>query len=229
MQKKGNIMLVQILNKNSRRKIEMKILNLYAGIGGNRKLWGDEHEITAIEINPKIAKIYQDFFPNDKVVIGDAHQYLLEHYKEFDFIWSSPPCPSHSKIRNEAGVGSGQVEAIYPNMDLYQEIIFLSHFFKGKWVVENVNPYYTLLIPGKLIHRHLFWSNFNIPRIKLPSDNINLGKMNDFRKIADLREYNLPNERQILRNCVNSELALHIFKCAFKDKQMLLLKGGEKN
>ena len=41
----------------------MKILNLYAGIGGNRKLWGDEHEITAIENNTSIAYIYQDFFP----------------------------------------------------------------------------------------------------------------------------------------------------------------------
>jgi hypothetical protein len=29
----------------------MKILNLYAGIGGNRKLWGDEHEIVAVENN----------------------------------------------------------------------------------------------------------------------------------------------------------------------------------
>lgn len=31
----------------------MKILNLYAGIGGNRKLWtpnGDEHDITAVNI-----------------------------------------------------------------------------------------------------------------------------------------------------------------------------------
>lgn len=27
----------------------MKILNLYAGIGGNRKLWPDDHEITAVE------------------------------------------------------------------------------------------------------------------------------------------------------------------------------------
>ena len=58
----------------------MKILNLYAGIGGNRKLWGDGHEITAIEFNPEIAKIYQDFFPNDKVIVTDAHQYLLEHF-----------------------------------------------------------------------------------------------------------------------------------------------------
>ena len=76
----------------------IKVLNLYAGIGGNRKLWKGV-EVTAIEINPEIAKIYQDFFPNDKVIITDAHQYLLEHYKEFDFIWSSPPCQTHSSFR----------------------------------------------------------------------------------------------------------------------------------
>lgn len=63
----------------------MKILNLYAGIGGNRKLWGNEHDIVAVEYDTKIAKIYQDFFPDDKVIVADAHQYLLEHYKEFDF------------------------------------------------------------------------------------------------------------------------------------------------
>lgn len=51
----------------------MKILNLYAGIGGNRKLWGDEHEITAVEINPEIAEIYKNLYPQDTVIIGDAH------------------------------------------------------------------------------------------------------------------------------------------------------------
>ena len=40
----------------------MKVLNLYAGIGGNRKLWQDV-DVTAVELNPQIAKIYQDFFP----------------------------------------------------------------------------------------------------------------------------------------------------------------------
>ena len=74
----------------------MKILNLYAGIGGNRKLWGDEHEITAVEWDEKIAKIYQDFFPKDKVLVEDAHDYLLKHFEKYDFIWSSPPCPTHS-------------------------------------------------------------------------------------------------------------------------------------
>ncbi len=32
----------------------MNILNLYAGIGGNRKLWGSTHKITAVESNPII-------------------------------------------------------------------------------------------------------------------------------------------------------------------------------
>ena len=35
-----------------------KILNLYAGIGGNRKLWGDEHEITAVEYDEATADVY---------------------------------------------------------------------------------------------------------------------------------------------------------------------------
>ena len=78
----------------------MKILNIYAGIGGNRKLWGGEHEIIAVEHNPDIAAVYQDLYPNDTVIISDAHTYLLEHYKEFDFIWASPPCQSHSRILN---------------------------------------------------------------------------------------------------------------------------------
>lgn len=64
----------------------MKILNLYAGIGGNRKLWGEDNEVTAIEYDENIAKIYQENFPNDKVIVTDAHEYLLEHFREFDFI-----------------------------------------------------------------------------------------------------------------------------------------------
>ena len=136
----------------------MKILNLYAGIGGNRKLWGDEHEITAVEYKPEIAKIYQEIFPNDKVIVDDAHQYLLQHYKEFDFIWSSPPCPTHSVTNNFL---NSQGHVRYPDMALYQEIIFLKHWFKGKWVVENVKSYYDPLCKPTEVERHYFWSNFS--------------------------------------------------------------------
>lgn len=143
----------------------MKILNLYAGIGGNRKLWGNDHEITAVEYDEKIAAIYQDFFPNDTVVIADAHKYLIDHYSEFDFIWASPPCTTHTRMnKNFAKTknGIGQIDPRYPDMKLWQEIIFLDNFFDGKYCVENVIPYYRPLIPAQQRHRHLYWCNFKI-------------------------------------------------------------------
>jgi DNA (cytosine-5)-methyltransferase 1 len=73
----------------------MKILNLFCGIGGNRKLWGDDHDVTAVEWDENIATIYGDLFPNDNLIVGDAHEFLRQHHDEFDFIWSSPPCQKH--------------------------------------------------------------------------------------------------------------------------------------
>ncbi len=109
-----------------------KILNCYAGLGGNRLLWRD-CDVTAVEINPEIAKIYQTLFPRDNVIVGDAHQYLLEHYKEFDYIWTSPPCQTHSQIRFNLGVKNRPTEPVYPDMRLYQEIILLqTHQTKGE-------------------------------------------------------------------------------------------------
>ena len=141
----------------------MKVLNLYACLGGNRLLW-DNCEVTAVELDKELARLYQERFPNDKVIVADAHQYLLDHYKEFDFIWSSPPCPTHSRMRKtNTGEGERKSVATYPDMKLYQEIIFLQHFFKGKYCVENVIPYYEPLIPAKKRGRHLYWTNFNLP------------------------------------------------------------------
>ena len=64
-----------------------RVLNLYAGLGGNRSKWGDEYEVTAVEYDPSIAAIYADLYPNDTVIVGDALEYLVNHYHEFDFIW----------------------------------------------------------------------------------------------------------------------------------------------
>ena len=134
----------------------MKILNLYAGIGGNRKLWGNNHEITAVEYNQEIAKVYGEFFPKDTVIIGDAHKYLLEHFQEFDFIWSSPPCPTHSKLRKGfIGTRCG-AKPIYPDMKLYEEILFLQGYFEGKWCIENVVSWYKPLIAPFERENHYF-------------------------------------------------------------------------
>lgn len=191
----------------------IKVLNLYAGIGGNRRLWKDL-EVTAVEYNQDIANIYQKFFPNDKVIVADAHEYLLKHYKEYDFIWSSPPCPSHSRIRLYSAVARGQNEPIYPDMKLYEEIIFLQYNFKGKWVVENVKSYYKPLIEPKIIGGHYIWSNFDIKPIKVEKrEHCAKIKVLEKRKGFDLSNIKTSVDKKLLlRNCVESEIGEHILK-----------------
>lgn len=187
----------------------MKILNLYAGIGGNRKLWSDEHEITAVEYKQDIADVYKQLFPNDTVIVTDAHQYLLDHYKEFDFIWSSPPCPTHSRLRTAIK------EKVYPDMTLYQEIVFLQKWFYGDWIVENVIPYYEPLIkPVATIDRHYVWSNRPIADKEFAR--VYKGSVTD-QSITTLQNaygIQLPghvkNKRKLLRNVALPEMGAYI-------------------
>lgn len=193
----------------------MKVLNLYAGIGGNRKLWTD-CEVTAVEYREDIAAVYRHYFPQDNVIVTDAHQYLLDHYSEFDFIWSSTPCPTHSRSRFWRH--STLNEQTYPDMSLYQEIIFMKHYFKGQFCVENVDPFYEPLVrPTKQIGRHLFWTNFRLGNFE-PKDNlITEGKRDDWRDLYgfDLSNFKLDSRKdQIYRNCVEPETGLYIFDCA---------------
>ena len=202
----------------------MRILNCYAGIGGNRKLWGNEHEITAIEYSPEIAKVYSDLYPNDTVIVTDAHQYLLENYESFDFIWCSPPCPTHS-ITNHFLNAQGIKR--YPDMALYQEIIFLKTFFKGKYIIENVKSYYEPLIKPQVSGRHYFWSNFKIPFIKNessigrfgPVKKMNGGRtegLNHYKLGFDLSQYDNIDKHKVLNNCVAPEIGLAILESALK-------------
>lgn len=210
----------------------MNVLNLYSGIGGNRKLWTN-CQVTAIEKNEKISAIYKDFFPDDNVIIADAHQYLLDNYRDYDFIWSSPPCPTHSRMKfmcTLSNKGSNKNrKAEYPDMALYQEIILLKHFAKKDtlWVVENVDPYYIPLIPAFKRERHLFWSNFYIPEFKssksfkirsgTPLERINDGKSEIYGFY--INNYDITDKRRILRNLVNPELGLHIFNCMSRQRK----------
>lgn len=196
----------------------MKILNLYAGIGGNRKLWGDEHEIVAVEWDPKIAAIYQDFFPNDKMIIGDAHKYLEEHFEEFDFIWSSPPCPTHSRVRKWAvGVNNSNptTKPVFPDMKLYEEILFLQGYFKGKWCVENVMGWYEPLITPQTSNTHWFWTNFLIPSLPNQSRE-HYGEIEDLQALKgfDLSSYTGIDKVKTLRNCVEPEVGKQILEYA---------------
>lgn len=193
----------------------MKILNLYAGIGGNRALWGNKHEITAVENVPHIAKAYRELWPNDTIIEADAHQYLLDHFKEFDMIWSSPPCPTHSRIRLTHK--TKPTKPVYPDMKLYEEIIFLRHFYNGLWVVENVIPYYSPLIkPTAVIDRHCFWSNKPIEAREFERGYaVDLTRQRGSKEILSAA-YNIvlpegtKDQRKLLRNAVTPEVGEYV-------------------
>lgn len=198
----------------------MKILNLYCGIGGNRKLWGDEHEITAVELDPDIAKMYQDLYPNDTVIVGDAHEYLQKHYKEFDFIWTSPPCPTHSRMNF---LNNLDKNASYPDMKLYEEIILLQTWFKGKYVVENVRSYYKPLIEPQEVQSHYFWSNFKIPDTGLTRKKVRNDKGQTLKVKMEQQGIFIENfynykkdKRTLLNNCIEPELGKHILEASLQ-------------
>lgn len=202
----------------------MKVLNLYAGIGGNRQKWQDV-EVTAVELNKSIADKYQEFYPKDKVIIGDAHSYLLENYYHFDFIWSSRPCTTHTRMNIANSLSpykdntkqiarGGGIKPRYPDLGLYEEIIFLKHFFKGKWCVENVIAYYEPLIKPYELGGHWFWTNFHIREI--PTESRGMGAKDNTRHTLTKRKgYDWDSleglDRElVLRNCVEPQIALHI-------------------
>ena len=209
----------------------MKILNLYAGIGGNRKLWGNDHEITAVEYDENIAAIYKDFFPNDEVLIEDAHDYLLNHYEEYDFIWSSPPCPTHSRINTLLNTKE-TFKIKYPDMKLYEEIILLQKWFKGKYVVENVMSYYEPLIQPQISGKHYFWSNFDIPIFSSSSrKNVRNNKGSTLKKKMEDKGLIIENfynykgdKRTLLNNAIEGELGLAILESSQQEKQLNIFK-----
>jgi DNA (cytosine-5)-methyltransferase 1 len=208
-----------LFNIYSKTLNKLKVLNLYAGIGGNRKNW-ENVDVTAIEYNPEIANVYKELHPNDEVIVADAHEYLAKHWKEYDIIWSSPPCQSHSKVRMMASKG-GSYDAIMPDMKLWAEIIFLEYFTKNtdiKYVVENVKPYYKPFVePTIKLGRHLFWTNFDIPH-KIIKDGLTHNERGSSEKgYFDLRPFNLKHRKdQILRNCVDPNVGKYILECALK-------------
>lgn len=222
----------------------MKVLNLYACLGGNRYKWDEVDpnlEVTAIEWDEELCRLYKERFPNDTVIQADAHKYLLDHYKEFDFIWSSPPCPSHS--RTNIFLNAQGVER-FPDMKLYEEIIFLDTFFKGKYCIENVIPYYKPLIDAHKRGRHLYWTNFKLPHVlserKSPDMQIKGGNRSESRLVQEYSKFhdydflkykeNKGKQRiaKIARNLVDYEAGKTIFQTAYNSiNNIKEIKQGE--
>jgi DNA (cytosine-5)-methyltransferase 1 len=190
----------------------MKILNLYAGIGGNRKLWDSSHEVVAVEHDPEIAEFYSSQHPEDEMIVGDAHRYLLHNYEDFDFIWSSPPCQTHSTM----AISGQNRSRRYPDMSLYEEIIYLRKFCKTWWIVENVKPYYGALLEPITVGRHLFWSNFEFEIDEVPTLENNIIKQNLVTKQILMDWLGIHLEKNIYYKWTDADGKVHKNHCPFQ-------------
>lgn len=201
----------------------IRVLNLYAGLGGNRKKWRNV-KVTAVEIDSKIADVYREQNPDDEIFITDAHEFLLHNYKHYDWIWSSPPCQRNTKMI----ISGRNRKPVYPDLRLYEQAIFLNTHFKGFYTIENVVPYYGALMPAKKLGRHLFWSNFDIedmaevPEFKNMMSRQNISAKKQLQDWLDIHyEQNIyyANNHcvtQVLRNCVHPDIGLHIYNQLLK-------------
>lgn len=208
-----------------------RVLNLYSGLGGNRKRWEDV-EVVAVEKQPKVARFYAKEFPDDEVIVTDAHTFLEQHLRdEWDFIWSSPPCQTHTKFNtlqwNSDSKRNKNREPRYPDMRLYQEILLLRHFARCDWVVENVTSYYDPMIQPQRVDRHYFWASALIP-------DFDGGRSLEFKTNGkyelwaerygfDVAHVDLGVRKDVaLKNCVDPELGKHVFDAVVKSRQSTL-------
>ena len=207
----------------------IKLLNLYAGIGGNVHLLDrNKYQIISIEHNIQIAKINQLLHPEDIIITcdglckedeirtecpGNAKYYLRLNYKKFDFIWGSPPCQTHSKMRFTQK-SKDFYEYKYPNVDLYQIITLLQTHFEGTYIIENVKPYYESWIkPNFILNRHYYWSNkyLHCDKLQTPKPFDRMYKP-DWIEFLDIPVKQKDIKLQWLRNCVHPKEGLQLME-----------------
>lgn len=221
----------------------MRILNLYAGLGGNRKSW-TQHEITAVEIVPEIAEIYQELFPYDQVIIADVLQFVrVEDLGSYDFIWASPSCKTHSCATTKKFRSVPDLTSIYGLM------IFLDYQCETPYVIENVQPWYKVPLfwrPNFKIDRHLFWTNFTIPvpkkrivdsriskDMKIHKRDRSIIMRGSLEEIALYHNFdlslisNINNKETMLKNMTHWRIGEYILKCLENQKNLFSYLGGK--
>ena len=106
-------------------------------------------------------------------------------------------------------------------MKLYEEILLLDNFYKGKYLIENVIPYYEPLIPAQKRGRHLYWSNFIVPNT-LSKRHANIGgsTVDELNKLCEFHDYDFrqykgeQSVQKMARNLVDYEAGKTILETA---------------
>lgn len=125
----------------------MKILDLFCGGGGASVGMAKYGDITGIDMEP------QPEYPF-KFIRGDALGFDIDFYRQFDIIWSSPPCQAYSvACANARKQGKEYPDLIEATRDLLLKV-------NKPFVIENVPG--SPLITGLLLCGSMF--NLNIVR-----------------------------------------------------------------
>ncbi|MCE7740456.1 MAG: DNA cytosine methyltransferase [Candidatus Heimdallarchaeota archaeon] len=204
-----------------------KVLDLFAGVGGTAKgiqTFLQEKNIpfqyVAVENDPETIKAHLKLNPDSEIEFRDAY---LTSIKDYDFIWASPPCTSHSQLNM-------YMNRKQPDMRLWSLITRLQQQ-QIPFIVENVEPYYREPIPHTLeLGRHRFWSNkpiipFEVP--KMPKDWGWMG-IPDWEKFHEINTRVTKfikdplKRRQLLRNIVHWTISYRIIEQILFPKQKQL-------
>lgn len=149
--------------------MKLKILDLFCGVGGVARGFqkflneqGIEYEYHAVDIDRSILLAHKVVNKNSVTILRDAYSFEDDELSQYDFIWASPPCETHSI----AGIWRRKF-GVEPDMRLYELIIKL-HRLGIPFVVENVKPYYNPPIkPTSKANRHVLWSNLSIKPVEV--------------------------------------------------------------
>lgn len=206
--------------REAKRKIRLKILDLFAGIGCSAREFQktlDKYEIryvyVAVEISPEIAKVHRKIATKSDIIVANAMDFLHPSFlSKFDFVWASPPCQKYSMAyrikRND-----------YGKDDTLLRVIEALKRSKTLYVIENVKSPCTLkLKPDLIIGRHVFWTNVEFDTL-LPDVNYSVFTKIKNRATDLAKAYGIPLEllngikdkRKALRNCLEPWIARAIF------------------
>ncbi len=174
----------------------IKILDLFCGLGGVARGFQEyliekniKFEYYAVDIDFKILLTHKILNPKSITIKKDAYSLRDEELKEYDFIWASPPCETHSHLNFYNWNNPKKFKP--PDMRLYKLIKRL-HILNIPFIVENVKPYYKPPIkPCTKIGRHILWSNISLKPFKVNLPNNFTNVKDDVKRLADYHELDI--------------------------------------
>ena len=115
-------------------EVKLRILDLYAGLGGERRramIEARGHTLVTLDLDPKFGcTISGDF-------LCSRTKAMIRNLGPYDFIWASPPCEAFSvaSIGHHWGGGHRQYEPKTQHAVISQRLVE-----ETRWIIEELKP-----------------------------------------------------------------------------------------